>query len=186
MVSLTQPLHDEHRELLLHVEEIRRLADTIGEAPIHDFWRDADGVYDFLTRQLGPHAIAEDQALYPVVGKVMGTRQATATMSREHLAIACLISEFSAIRADLSGQSLTRAQMKVLRRVLYGLYTLLKVHFLKEEEVYLPLLDVVLTPDEAHNLFEVVETAARHARYDLDHGNIEARSSAPRRRSIPA
>jgi len=48
--------------------------------------------------------------------------------------------------------------------VLYGLYTLVKVHFAKEEEVYLPLLDANLTPDEAIEMFEAMEKAAGEAK----------------------
>jgi iron-sulfur cluster repair protein YtfE (RIC family) len=39
-----------------------------------------------------------------------------------------------------------------------------KVHFDKEEEVYLPLLDKRLTADEAGELFEQMEEAAGEAK----------------------
>jgi ADP-ribosylglycohydrolase len=43
------------------------------------------------------------------------------------------------------------------------LYALVRVHFAKEEEVYLPLLDARLNADEAHAMFEAMEAAAaRH------------------------
>ena len=48
--------------------------------------------------------------------------------------------------------------------MLYGLYTLVKVHFAKEEEIYLPLLDARLTPDEANRMFEAMEEAAGEAK----------------------
>jgi len=32
--------------------------------------------------------------------------------------------------------------------VLYGLYAIVKLHFAKEEEVYLPILDQRLTPNQ--------------------------------------
>jgi hypothetical protein len=47
---------------------------------------------------------------------------------------------------------------------LYGLYALVKVHFAKEEEVYLPLLDARLTTGEAHAMFEAMEAAAKAAK----------------------
>ena len=55
-------------------------------------------------------------------------------------------------------------QIKELRRVLYGLYALVKVHFAKEEEIYLPLLDARLTPEDAHRMFEEMEMAAQEAK----------------------
>lgn len=51
-----------------------------------------------------------------------------------------------------------------LKRVLYGLYTLVKVHFAKEEEVYLPLLDANLSVKEAREMFEAMEAAAGEAK----------------------
>jgi hypothetical protein len=48
--------------------------------------------------------------------------------------------------------------------VLYGLYAVVKIHFAKEEEVYLPILDARLTADEAHQLFEAMGRAAQEAR----------------------
>jgi hypothetical protein len=51
-----------------------------------------------------------------------------------------------------------------LRRVLYGLYALVAVHFAKEEEVYLPLLDARLTTEEVAALFRDMETAAGEAK----------------------
>jgi iron-sulfur cluster repair protein YtfE (RIC family) len=54
-----------------------------------------------------------------------------------------------------------------LRRVLYSLYALLKLHFAKEEEIYLPLLDIKLTAEEAHSMFEKMEAAAREAKERL-------------------
>jgi hemerythrin-like domain-containing protein len=54
-----------------------------------------------------------------------------------------------------------------LRRVLYGLYTLVKVHFAKEEEVYLPLLDARLSEQEAQAMFARMEDAAHQAKNAL-------------------
>jgi iron-sulfur cluster repair protein YtfE (RIC family) len=48
--------------------------------------------------------------------------------------------------------------------VLYGVYALLKVHFAKEEEVYLPILDQSLTPQAAREMFEAMENAAHKAK----------------------
>jgi hypothetical protein len=47
---------------------------------------------------------------------------------------------------------------------LYGLYALVKVHFAKEEEIYLPLLDARLTAEEARQMFAALESAAAEAK----------------------
>ena len=163
MANLTQPLREEHKELLPHIEAIHQVADAIGEAPLSELRPQIDGVYDFLAQHLLPHAQAEEAALYPVVGKVMGAPEATGTMSRDHVEVGRLIDELGLIRSNATGSTLTTTQAKALQRVLYGLYTLIKVHFAKEEEVYLPILDARLTPEAARELFENMEEAAIEA-----------------------
>jgi iron-sulfur cluster repair protein YtfE (RIC family) len=164
MVTLTQPLRDEHKELLPHIELLRTAADAIGAASGTSLQRSVDEAYAFLTHHLIPHAQAEERALYPVVGILMGAPEATATMSRDHVEIGRLTAELGSIRSYLNSASMSRSQEQTLRRVLYGLYAIIKVHFAKEEEVYLPILDARLTAAEASRLFESMEKAAREAK----------------------
>lgn len=97
MTTLTQPLRDEHKELLPHVELLRTVADAIGAAPFASLRRSIDEAYAFLTHRLLPHAQAEERALYPVVGRLMGAPEATATMSRDHVEIGRLIEELGSL-----------------------------------------------------------------------------------------
>ncbi len=169
MKTLTQPLRDEHKELLPQIEMLRTVADLVGDAPIVEVQQGVDAVYEFLMHHLIPHAQAEDKALYPVVGKIMGAAQATATMSRDHVEVGRLTEELASLRLELAGLHLDVAQVKALRRVLYGLYTLVKVHFAKEEEVYLPILEAGLNPAEAQRMFEALEAAAHEVKHHLAH-----------------
>ena len=82
MTNLTQPLREEHKELLPEIEALRQVADQIGTAPLLTLREQIDAAYDFLAHHLIPHAEAEEKALYPAVVKVMGAPEATATMSR--------------------------------------------------------------------------------------------------------
>jgi iron-sulfur cluster repair protein YtfE (RIC family) len=164
MAILTQPLREEHQELLPQIEQLRAVADMVGDVPIAELRPHIDTAYRFLTEHLIPHAYAEDQALYPVVARLMGAPQATATMSRDHVAVGQLTQELADLRAAISGATASDAQLRALRRVLYGLYTLVSVHFAKEEEIYLPILDQHLTPGDAERMFAAMETAAHAAR----------------------
>ncbi len=163
MTTITQPLRDEHKELFPHVETLKTAADQVNEVLSERAWKDIQEAYEFLAYHLIPHAYAEEQALYPVVQKVMGAPQATATMSRDHVEVGRLTEELKGLLPDRTTR-LSAEQITGLRRVLYGLYALVKVHFAKEEEIYLPLLDARLTPGEASLMFEAMEEAAREAK----------------------
>jgi iron-sulfur cluster repair protein YtfE (RIC family) len=164
LASVTQPLRDEHRELFPHIERLRAAADAVGDASPGALRSTVDGAYAFLTEHLIPHAQAEERALYPVVGRLLGAPEATNTMSRDHVEVGRLTDELGGLRAAIGSGTPTAAQEKDLRRVLYGLYALVKVHFAKEEEVYLPLLDQRLAVNEAREMFQAMEKAAGEAK----------------------
>ncbi|HET9222011.1 MAG TPA: hemerythrin domain-containing protein [Roseiflexaceae bacterium] len=167
MSSIMQPLREEHQELLPQIERLRTVADLVGDASAETVRHAVDEIYAFLTRHLIPHALAEDAALYPIVGKVMGAVQATATMSRDHVEVGRLTDELATLRLEAATGYPDERQAKALRRVLYGLYALIKVHFAKEEEIYLPLLETRLTGDEARELFAAMEHAAHEVKVQL-------------------
>ena len=168
MDRITQPLRDEHKDLFPHVESLRLAADAVsGLALTPEALGLIDEAHNFLTHHLIPHAEAEDKALYPVVQKVMGAPKATATMSRDHVEVGTLTRELTELRQQLTLTKFSAEQANALRKVLYGLYTLVKVHFAKEEEIYLPLLDASLTPDEGAAMFRTMEAAAAEVKSHL-------------------
>lgn len=107
--------------------------------------------------------------LYPLVGQIMGAPEATATMRRDHVEVGKLTDELVSLVAALDNEPLGMTDANVLRRVLYGLYALVNVHFAKEEEVYLPMLEARLTVETARDLFAAMETAAHEAKAHLTH-----------------
>jgi hemerythrin-like domain-containing protein len=159
---ITQPLRDEHKELLPLLEQVKAAADAVGQGA--DATEALDRAYQFLAAHLLPHAAAEEVALYPVVGRIMGSPEATKTMQVDHAEVGRLTEELRQLREQLADQAPSVEQARELRRVLYGLYTLVKVHFAKEEDVYLPLLDSHLTADEARAMFDAMEAAATRAK----------------------
>ena len=159
MNTLTQPLRDEHRELLPHIENILKVAESLPEAPLEEIRQGVNEVYEFLAYHLIPHAQAEDAALYPAIQKAMGSPEATRTMSRDHVEVGRYVDGLAELQNDLSPRN-----FKALQRVLYGVYALVKVHFAKEEEVYLPILEEKLSSEEAREMFEAMEQAAGRAK----------------------
>ena len=160
MHTITEPLREEHRELLPKIERIRRVADSVGMVPAATLRERIAEVRAFLVHELIPHARAEDAELYPVVARLMGAPEATATMQHDHVEVAGLVDELEAVEPELLGSSLPLEVEQALRRILYGLYALVKVHFVEEEEIYLPLLDAGLSEVEATAMFAALEAAA--------------------------
>lgn len=161
MTSLTQPLRDEHAEILPRIEQLREVADRIGELSAAGLTEAVDEAHDFLAGHLIAHAEAEEAALYPMVGEVCGAPEVTATMSREHQKIGELVNELGQARSRLDHAGPDAELERDLRRLLYGLHAVIGVHFLKEEEVFLPLLDARLSRQRADEMFEALHAAAR-------------------------
>ncbi|MDX1621804.1 MAG: hemerythrin domain-containing protein [Nitriliruptorales bacterium] len=163
MTSLTQPLRNEHADILPRIEQMRRVADQIGELSDDVVKKSVADVHDFLSGHLIAHAEAEEAALYPMVGEVCGAAEVTATMSREHEEIGSMVDELGETRGRLEASGPDANVERELRRLLYGLHALVGVHFRKEEEIFLPLLDDRLTRERADQMFEALHAAAHEA-----------------------
>ncbi|WP_067793955.1 hemerythrin domain-containing protein [Actinomadura formosensis] len=158
---VTQPLRDEHKELLPHIEELRAAGDAVGNAQWKELRTKTTAAHEFLAGHLVPHAQAEDKVLYAEIDRLLGNVPVTATMRRDHVEVVKLTDELEALNKQLTQPPSAQAQRE-LRRVLYGSYTLVKLHFAKEEEVYLPLLDQRLTAEQAQQLFDRMEQEGDH------------------------
>ena len=157
-MSVTQPLRNEHRELLPRVESLRVAAEA-AESDGDGLRALLDEALAFLEGQLIPHAQAEDAELYPKVEQVMQAPGATRTMQRDHVEVLVLTQELTRLRDSLTDAP-TGDQRRALQRTLYGLYAVVRLHFAKEEEVYLPVLDAGLSPEEATEMFRAMHEAA--------------------------
>lgn len=74
------------------------------------------------------------------------------------------IEELESLKKRPGSGALTGEQTRSLQRVLHDVHGLVKIHFAREEEVYLPILDQHLTPESAQEMFEAMEEAAHKAK----------------------
>lgn len=65
-----------------------------------------------------------------------------------------------------------------MRRLLYGLEALVTVHFAKEEEIYVPVLEAAMTAEQAEAMF----AAMGHAAHDRSHRGTVTRGAVLRSR----
>jgi hypothetical protein len=94
-----------------------------------------------LTGEVWPHENAEEADLYPALNRVLGGTDPTATMSRAHAEIAYQIARLGRLIADIGDRAPDTADVADLRGVLYGLYAILRLHTVQEDEAYLSLGD---------------------------------------------
>ena len=167
MATLPQGVRDEHRELLARSELLRTVADSIGTVSMESIREGVGQAYTFLIHQLIPHAQAEELVLYPTVGRLLRAVEATETMSRDHLEVIRLTEELEALRLHLFYTPVSEVDEQALRRVLYGLYAIIKLHLAKEEEIYLPILEVRLPASEVDGLVAAMEATAAAAKSSL-------------------
>ena len=138
--EMVRRFSDEQIKMHGDLSLLRRTAQSIATGDLdraHVSLRIADS---FLFGTLLPHEQAEDRLLYPALAKPLGSGEATATMSRMHAEIGRLARRLRAHleQADARG-GLSNEQSDDLLACLYGLYALLRVHFVQEEENYFTL-----------------------------------------------
>lgn len=149
MSKLTDFIHHEHNTLRPHVEMIRITADAVGDVPLPILRDLTNTVLGFLVRELIPHGRADRDVLYRTLEQAMQAPGSTATMNREHLEMSKMADELGNLHALTVAESeMTDRTMRDLRRVLYGLYALVNLHFAKEEEIYVDVLEHRLSTTE--------------------------------------
>jgi hypothetical protein len=81
-----------------------------------------------------PHERAEEHLLVPIVARALGGADPTGALSRTHAEIEHQVSRLHRILADLAGGVPEPEDVIELRRLLYGLYAVLRLHNAQEEE----------------------------------------------------
>lgn len=140
-------------ELSEILDELPPIADEL-DAPQPGLSIRLVDVYDRIADQVVPHMEQTEATLYPQLERLMQNRHSMTPMRREHAQARLLIDELGA----LAGRDLTVANRLRLRRILYRLYAMLKIH-LGDEEAYLGVLDHNLSDDEQEELVRAMEHA---------------------------
>ncbi|MGW0149200.1 heavy metal translocating P-type ATPase [Streptomyces sp. NPDC003333] len=130
----------EHDDLQDVLEAVRAAADRLSDAPGPQALATVAEAHRLLTQRLLPHEAAEEHRLYPALAPALGGPEATATMSRAHTEIERLSRRIATHLhlAHVAGGPAPE-QLDDLRSCLYGLNTVLRLHFTQEEESYFSL-----------------------------------------------
>lgn len=130
-IATAHQLKSQHDAMSAVVEQIRAVADTLTT-------RDPDlaparTLLHRLETELLPHERADEQLLVPLVARALDGPNATADMSRTHAEIEHLISRLRRLLDGLD-EEIRAEDVIELRRLLYGLYAILRLHNALEEE----------------------------------------------------
>ena len=158
MDPLTHASHEHHDRLIPHVERLAELARAIDEGITPEFLQACETEHRFIVGQLLPHIEAIEATLYGELERIMEGRHSMAPMRREHEELRRLISATGRYHDLVAAGSLGPAEAMGLRRALYRLHAMLRVH-LAEEELYLRVLDTTLTAAEKDALARGIEHA---------------------------
>jgi hypothetical protein len=147
VVSLRATSLAHHAVLMPHVDRLLTLAEMVGRVECSALHRLYNEEYAFVAGQLIPHMDAVEATLYSRLETLMGPRHTMAPMREEHVVVRSLIAELGTYQVHEDQCSWNELEGLALRRALYRLHSLLKVH-LAEEELYLGVLDRSLTDAE--------------------------------------
>ncbi|MEU0133176.1 heavy metal translocating P-type ATPase [Streptomyces sp. NPDC006296] len=129
--------HDDLRDVL---DSVREAADRLSDTPGQAARTAVEEVHRLLTERLLPHEYAEEHQLYPALAPTLGGPEATTTMSRTHAEIERLSRRIAThLQLARTGEVFAPDQLDDLRSCLYGLNTVLRLHFAQEEESYFSL-----------------------------------------------
>ncbi|MFN8622174.1 MAG: hemerythrin domain-containing protein [Chloroflexota bacterium] len=152
---MTSPLpalaHEHHERLMHQIDRMPALGDSVGVAAPADLARAVDELTAFLEGTLVPHIAAAERTLYPELERLLQNQHSMKPMRREHDEVRRLIAELAAVRPGLEVRQPSIRTIVAVRRAVFGLYALLKVH-LAEEELYLTLVEHGVSDEAAATL----------------------------------
>jgi heavy metal translocating P-type ATPase len=136
-VALGEDLRLQHAASLAVVEEIRAVADRLTS-------QDADvtaarRLLDRLRTELLVHERADEEQLVPMVARALGP-SATYALTRTHAEIEHQVARLARLLDDVPDGQAQPEDLVELRRLLYGLYGVLRLHNAQEDETAFSLL----------------------------------------------
>jgi len=158
MLSLPATEHEHHQRIMPHLDALPALADMVAEGATDAYRARFEDEYRFIIEQLVPHVERIEETIYPQLERLMQNRHSMVPMRHEHQQLHRLIGSLGKYRTAVEAGRLGAAEATGLRRAIYRLYAILKVH-LAEEEHYISVLERNLSSEERSALAEAMDHA---------------------------
>ncbi|HEX9031799.1 MAG TPA: heavy metal translocating P-type ATPase [Streptosporangiaceae bacterium] len=139
--ALAHRFSGEHESIRADIEELRSAADALGVAPPAEAIERVRNAHRLLVTEVEPHEEAEQDELYPVLNRLLGGTDPTATMSRAHAEISHQIRRLGQLLDDIGAGPPDQVDIADLHDLLYGLHAILRLHTAQEDESYLSLAE---------------------------------------------
>jgi hypothetical protein len=149
--SLPRVSLEHHERLTHHLDAMAVVGDLVGAAPVSELRPRVDEVVAFLNELLLPHMEAAENNLYGELERMLQNRHSMTPMRREHDEIRQLVAELARLQLRLGAGPLHTSDTVALRRVIFRLYAMLKVH-LAEEQLYLGIIEHGVSAETAEKL----------------------------------
>ena len=158
MSQISEAIHNHHREMMNTLtNHVTALVEGLPEA-------DPRGLVTFLTGDLLPHAVGEEQHMYPAVDPLVRTYgRPTATMTIDHEFIQEYIRHIQETVHELEtapAEARPAVQAR-LHRLSLKIEAIFQLHLEKEERVYIPLFEKYLPVAEQQRILD-----GMHETYD--------------------
>ncbi|KEZ75934.1 heavy metal translocating P-type ATPase [Salinisphaera hydrothermalis] len=126
--------HDRLRPLLDRIDTVtHRLGDRASASAIRD---ELIVIASLIEEQLLPHERQDEKQLYPQLADLMQGTDPTAAMSCTHREIYHLARLYTAFVNSLTAAPLTEFEVFELRRLLFSLSAVMRLHFAQEDEMF--------------------------------------------------
>ncbi|MGD2059744.1 MAG: heavy metal translocating P-type ATPase [Acidimicrobiia bacterium] len=134
--ELSEELRSEHQRLIPQLARLRQVADDLDTQTGEEAMRSLHDVSGFLNEEILPHEEDDEREVYPRMASLLPGDDPMATMSRGHREIFHLVEVFRRQVEELPPAGPGPEDVLDLRRTLYGLHAVLRLHFDQEEELY--------------------------------------------------
>lgn len=156
--ELSRELRRDHDLLMPRLAAIADTADLLDQVDASEARRHLVELRAFLVDEVLPHEQEDERRIYPLIEKMIGGDDPLQSMSRSHREIFHLATRFGHLVDDLAEEGPDQQDLPELRRILYSLHAVLRLHFDQEEELYASL-DVDYRPptsgtDQWHEILD--------------------------------
>jgi hemerythrin-like domain-containing protein len=141
----THALREHHDELVRKVQDFEQVLDSLPRISAANLSEVVARQVDFLQNEIKNHAAAEEVSLYPEVDFLACSHgcKISSTMKIDHEYLGTYIDRLAEV-----AEQLDPGRVPEFQRLGWELVAILKLHFDKEERVFLPLIDAGYTEEE--------------------------------------